>query len=44
MLGMEGDDDLTRMYLQASYLSVIVQMNVDDSFDCFKDNRDDNPW
>jgi hypothetical protein len=43
ILGVEGDDDLIRMYLRALYSSTIAKLNNDGSFDCFKDNGDDSP-
>jgi hypothetical protein len=43
ILGVEGDDDLTSLYLRVSYSSTITKLNDDGSFDCFKDNRNDSP-
>jgi hypothetical protein len=40
---VEGDDDLIQMCLRASYPSGIAKMNNDDSFNSFKDSRDDSP-
>jgi hypothetical protein len=43
ILGVEGDEDLVRMYLRASYPSTIAKFNNDGSFDSFKGNGDDSP-